>query len=323
MLFIFIYFFFSFETDCVLCCRTLYRPVVTPCGHTYCWVCLDRCMDYSPSCPLCMAPLIEQYRNHLNFNKINSPTLLSLSRRNVTRFIEMAMKRYIPQEYAKRQHQELEKEPSVPIFICTTAFPAVPCPLFVYEPRYRLMVRRAVESGKRQFGIVLNQTGRQRYVEYGTMLDIRDCVMLGDGCSILSTVGTKRFRVLRRTEKDGYEAANVEFIKDEPICEERHSVVVDLHLKVMMKAKKWCENLPDNIKAEILKSFGLMPDLEEDWEISADGPAWTWWIIAILPLSPLLKVIINISYSFLVSLLNSLFSYFRSTSWQRLVLRNV
>lgn len=26
------------DFDCVLCCRTLYRPVVTPCGHTYCWV---------------------------------------------------------------------------------------------------------------------------------------------------------------------------------------------------------------------------------------------------------------------------------------------
>ena len=27
------------DFDCVLCCRTLWRPVVTPCGHTYCWVC--------------------------------------------------------------------------------------------------------------------------------------------------------------------------------------------------------------------------------------------------------------------------------------------
>jgi hypothetical protein len=28
----------SSDFDCVLCCRTLFRPVVTPCGHTYCWV---------------------------------------------------------------------------------------------------------------------------------------------------------------------------------------------------------------------------------------------------------------------------------------------
>lgn len=106
----------------------------------------------------------------------------------------------------------------------------------------------------------------------------------------MSTLGTKRFRVLRRSEKDGYDTANIEFIKDEPICEDNYSSIMDLHYRVMEKAKQWCENLPDNIKAEILKSFGQMPDLEEDWEISHDGPSWTWWIIAILPLSPLLKV---------------------------------
>ncbi|XP_070510085.1 LON peptidase N-terminal domain and RING finger protein 3 [Chironomus tepperi] len=278
------------DFDCVLCCRTLYRPVVTPCGHTYCWVCLDRCMDYSTYCPLCMAPLIEQYRNHLNFNHIQNPTLLSLSRRNTTRFIETAMKRYIPKIYAKRQQQELEKEPAIPIFICTTAFPSVPCPLFIYEPRYRLMVRRAIESGTRQFGIVLAQSTRQRYVDYGTMLEIRDCVQLADGCSILSTVGTKRFRVIRRSEKDGYETANIEYIKDEAVCDENYDSIMDLHYRVMEKAKQWCESLPENIKNEILKSFGQMPELEMDWEISCDGPSWTWWIIAILPLSPLLKV---------------------------------
>lgn len=237
-----------------------------------------------------MAPLIEQYRNHLSFNQIQNPTLLSLSRRSTTRFIELAMKRYIPKAYAKRQLQELEKEPALPIFICTTAFPSVSCPLFIYEPRYRLMVRRAIESGSRQFGIVLAQNNRQKYADYGTMLDIRDCVQLGDGCSILSTLGTKRFRVLRRSEKDGYDTANIEFIKDETICEENYKSTMDLHYRVMEKAKQWCENLPDNIKDEILKSFGQMPELEVDWEISNDGPSWTWWIIAILPLSPLLKV---------------------------------
>lgn len=253
-------------------------------------VCLDRCMDYSTYCPLCMAPLIEQYRNHLDFSHIQNPTLLSLSRRNGTRFLDTAMKRYIPKIYAKRQMQELEKEPAIPIFICTTAFPSVPCPLFIYEPRYRLMVRRAIESGSRQFGIVLAQTTRQRYVDYGTMLEIRDCVQLGDGCSILSTIGTKRFRVIRRSEKDGYETANIEYIKDEPICDEHYDSIMELHYRVMEKGKQWYESLPDNIKNEILKSFGQMPELEMDWEISCDGPSWTWWIIAILPLSPLLKV---------------------------------
>ncbi|XP_062540914.1 LON peptidase N-terminal domain and RING finger protein 1 [Armigeres subalbatus] len=304
------------DFDCVLCCRTLWRPVVTPCGHTYCWVCLDRCMDYSSSCPLCMAPLIEQFRHHLASSSNNgtnngnslallaatNPTLISLSKRKVTQFVEEAMQRFIPDAYEKRQRQELDREPTVPVFICTTAFPSVPCPLFVYEPRYRLMVRRAIESGERQFGIAFpQQNGRQRYVEYGTMLDIRDCVQLGDGCSILSTVGARRFRVVARHEKDGYDTANVEFIEDDKIVDgasgggagvedEKVHLIRELHEKVLLKAIGWHDSLPDNIKFEIFKSFGKMPDLEENWEDVVDGPAWAWWIIAILPLSQPLKV---------------------------------
>ncbi len=31
------------DFDCVLCYRTLWKPVVTPCGHTYCLV---RCSSH-------------------------------------------------------------------------------------------------------------------------------------------------------------------------------------------------------------------------------------------------------------------------------------
>lgn len=292
------------DFDCVLCCRTLWKPITTPCGHTYCWVCLDRSMDYSPSCPLCMAPLIEQFRNHRhssgnaatllalgsNNNSVASPTLISLKKRSVTKFVETAMRRFIPAAYAQRQRQEMEKEPSVPVFICTTAFPTVSCPLFVYEPRYRLMVRRAIESGSRQFGIALPQTGRSRYVDIGTILDIRDCLQLADGCSILSTIGTRRFKVITRGEKDGYDTAKVEIIEDEPVDDKNEGIIRELHDRVLRKAIKWYQNLPGSIKDEILKSFGTMPRVEEQWHNLVDGPAWAWWIIAILPLSQSLKV---------------------------------
>lgn len=89
-----------------------------------------------------MAPLIEQYRSYLNFNQIQNPIIFSLARRNSSCFLEEAMKRFIPKAYAKRELQEVENEPTIPMFICTNAFPSVPCPLFIYEPRYRLMVRK-------------------------------------------------------------------------------------------------------------------------------------------------------------------------------------
>lgn len=276
------------DFDCVLCCRTLYKPVVTPCGHTYCWVCLDRCMDYTSSCPLCMSPLVEP--NLQIYQGSSSPIPFVLAKRPVTKFLEAAMKRFIPDSYEKRVRQELQTEPSVPLFICTAAFPEVPCPLFVYEPRYRLMVRRAIESGEKQFGIVQPHSGESRYFNVGTMLDIRDCVLFGDGCSILSTVGCKRFKILARNEKDGYETAQVEYIYDEAIPEENLKSLIDMHDIVLSKAIEWYASLNLGIKQEILQSFGEMPTVESNWTSIADGPAWAWWIIALLPLSQQLKV---------------------------------
>lgn len=41
----------------------------------------------------------------------------------------------------------------IPIFVCILALPHLQCPLHVFEPRYRLMMRRAVESESRTFGM--------------------------------------------------------------------------------------------------------------------------------------------------------------------------
>lgn len=261
---------------------------------------MDRCLDYSSCCPLCKSSLIDekppsnppnQMRNCLPVHPIiNTHPSFSVSKKSVSRFIEIAMKRFIPSAYKKRQTQEIENEPSVPVFICTTAFPYVPCPLYVYEPRHRLMIRRAIETGDRQFGIVQPHISGVGYSDFGTMLDIRDCVMLGNGCSILSTVGCRRFRVVDRNEKDGYDTAKVEYIYDEKISNDRRKIIRGLNDSVFKKAFEWYDSLPAHIHDEIQKSFGSMPPLEKNWETITDGPAWAWYIIALLPLNQNLKV---------------------------------
>lgn len=46
------------------------------------------------------------------------------------------------------------------------------------------------------------------------MLEIKDRIMMGNGCSFLSTVGIRRFKVLVRKEHDGYDIAKVQYIQD-------------------------------------------------------------------------------------------------------------
>jgi Lon protease-like protein len=49
----------------------------------------------------------------------------------------------------------------VPVFVCVLALPHCSCPLHVFEPRYRLMMRRTIETESRTFGMCTydDQTG--------------------------------------------------------------------------------------------------------------------------------------------------------------------
>ena len=84
----------------------------------------------------------------------------------MTKFIDVAMQSLIKDEYDERclQHQqdieELAKagkdsQHEIPIFVATLAIPTISCPLHVFEPRYRLMIRRCIEAGTREFGMCM------------------------------------------------------------------------------------------------------------------------------------------------------------------------
>jgi Lon protease-like protein len=125
-------------------------------------------------------------------------------------------------EYAERKKQQQEElkelsssENEIPIFVCTLALPFAPCPLHIYEPRYRLMLRRAIESGSKQFGMCMySDKTPYRFTEYGCMLEIRSHQFTRDGRAIVATIGGRRFKVLNSSTKDGYTVAQVEWVKD-------------------------------------------------------------------------------------------------------------
>ena len=109
------------------------------------------------------------------------------------------------------QGQEAEKVQVVvvPIFCCSVALPGVTTGLHVFEPRYRLMMRRCIESGQKKFGMCLDQKH-----EYGTMLRIVNYEQLADGRSRVDCIGEERFRVVSWGEKDGYSTGRVTWVDD-------------------------------------------------------------------------------------------------------------
>lgn len=76
-----------------------------------------------------------------------------------------------------------------------------------------------------------------------------------DGCSILSTVGARRFRVLSGEERDGYDTAQVELLRDSPIQSDRLSSVVELHNEVKESDKYHV--ILGNISSLILKIYSV------------------------------------------------------------------
>jgi len=81
----------------------------------------------------------------------------------VNEFVEQSIKRLFPLDLLERQNgfeEDQMNEANVPsenrskaglavvdnnddfaVFVCTTSFPKIPCPLHVSEPRHRLMIR--------------------------------------------------------------------------------------------------------------------------------------------------------------------------------------
>lgn len=125
-----------------------------------------------------------------------------------------------PEAYAERR-QVLEQEErdarlDTPIFVCQLSFPGMPTLLHFFEPRYRLMLRRCLESTQPRFGMIMppraaptpGDPGNGN--DYGTMLEIKSVQMLADGRSMVETWGAHRFRILERGTLDGYMVGRIE-----------------------------------------------------------------------------------------------------------------
>ncbi|XP_033878198.3 LON peptidase N-terminal domain and RING finger protein 1-like [Acipenser ruthenus] len=265
------------DFECPLCIRLFFQPVTTPCGHTFCKNCLERSLDHNLRCPLCKQNLHEFLKNR---------------KYNHTFLLEEIMSKLFPIQLEERKqvHDSEMAELSnltkdIPIFVCTMAYPGVPCPLHVFEPRYRLMMRRCMETGTKKFGMCTYEHGKG-FADYGCMLEILGLDVLPDGRSYVDCIGRSRFRVLKRSHRDGYHTADIEYLEDQKVEGADLEVLKCLHDSVFQQAHDWFHRLTGRIQGQISMQHGLMPDTEEDIQASPDGPAWCWWLLSVLQLDP-------------------------------------
>jgi Lon protease-like protein len=248
------------ELDCLVCYNLMLDPTTTACGHTFCRRCLSRVMDHSNICPFCRRKLhVPAPLQHQPGNAILNSLLNGLCPELITARAAAL----------KAEEQAGDNVLSTPLFICTLSLPAMPTFLHVFEPRYRLLMRRVIE-GNRQFGMVMyNRTsapqgdlGATPFLEYGTLLEIVNYEMLRDGRSFIESRGIGRFRVRDHGMLDGYNVGRVERIEDVSLAEEgaaeqRETTMARDYAEVFFREHPQTQ-LPTDIAIETLSTQQLL-----------------------------------------------------------------
>jgi Lon protease-like protein len=131
--------------DCPLCFALFHAPVSLSCGHSFCRDCVVRVADHTPKCPTCRAPFSSAFGEQ---------------RFAVNIQLERICYGAFPATYAARVAEAVkdrqEAEKTLALFVCNLTLPVTRFTLHVFEPRYRLMIRRALQSGTNRFGMVVH-----------------------------------------------------------------------------------------------------------------------------------------------------------------------
>jgi len=209
----------------------------------------------------------------------------------VTVVLQKIIERNFPSEISRRREEMLMEHPdrvdvmwsdqNMPLFpLKHVAFPGMTFPLHIFEPKYRLMVRRCM-AGSRCFGIVnvhMSTNGSCVPFNVGCMVAISKTTTLMDGRSIISCKGLRRFRILQKWDQDGYLVAKVQCFSDEPLKPEE----IESYNQNVSTARQMVQ--------EIISNEGRLESLQrllrQAGDIPSDDLEFSFWMSSLLPISP-------------------------------------
>ena len=199
------------QLECNVCTDLLLNPVTTPCGHTFCKECLSRAVDVRNQCPLCRTILLVGACAEIPVNVTLASVISKLLPASLAARRERAA-----QEAAGTRATDgaTGREGLLSIFVMSEMFPYQKMQLNIFEPRYRLLVRRAME-GNRRFGMVEYDRGTGGMKSLGCEVEITQCDPLPDGRFHINVAGRRRIRVLSSRFQDGYALATVRYLRDD------------------------------------------------------------------------------------------------------------
>ncbi len=137
---------------------------------------------------------------------------------------------------------DLPEQVGIMVLPQTVFFPHHLLPLHIFEPRYRAMVRSALE-GPRMFAIAMDPQKTDPHTRpsrVGSLGLIRSCVLQADGTSNLVLQGIARVRLDHLVQTQPYLIATPEPLDDPDEASATATVIREaLHAKILEKVEKF------------------------------------------------------------------------------------
>lgn len=260
------------EFDCTLCLKLLFEPITTPCGHSFCRSCLFQSMDRGNKCPLCRTVLFI------------SPRTCSIS---VT--LNNIIQKNFPEEYAERksEHDCLTNfgVDLIPLFVMDAVIPCQKFPLHIFEPRYRLMVRRIME-GNHRMGMVIIDSASGSIADLACEVEITECEPLPDGRFYLEVESRRRFRILQSWDQDGYRVAEIEWVQDNsPEGLEQRTEMQELTNSAAEYAQSWLRRAKEAARQDRRRLEKFL-NVEAMMPMPLDPERFSFWLATLTDRRP-------------------------------------
>lgn len=256
--------------ECGLCLNLICEPISASCGHSFCRVCLVTSLRREKKkCPICRAIC------HISAEDANENIMI----KNMAKLIDPAL-------YELRQ-KEADAEKStwsslLPIFYYNVAmFPGQTLALHLFEPRYKLMMRRIVDTS-RSFAYVPNFTSYKASPgDIALTAELKEVEFLPDGRCLIEAALAARHKIIDHFVEEGTQGLHfcrLEPLKDNEIDESSADV-----FQLMSVARTFVTFLMHGGSgSKITKLYGSPP--------TSTSSGLSLWLTAVLPLDSMAKL---------------------------------
>lgn len=256
--------------ECGLCLSLICEPISASCGHTFCRTCLVTSLRREKKkCPLCRAIC------HISAEDANENIMI----KNLAKLID-------PVLYAQRQKEADAEKASwsslLPIFYYNVAmFPGQILSLHLFEPRYRLMMRRIVDTS-RSFAYVPNFTSyRASPGDIALIAELKEVEFLPDGRCLIEAALASRQKIIDHFVEEGTQGLH--FCRLEPL----NDISVDesgVELSQLMSIARTFVSfiMQGSASSKIAKMYGSPP--------TATVSSLSLWLTSVLPLDSMTKL---------------------------------